>query len=395
MALQTLKMAWSSITSNKMRSFLTMLGIIIGVVALVVLVSIVQGATGQVTDAVSALGTNLLSIRVMDDKGRPLGMRDLEELRSFDALYEVSPTANEIMMLRNGSEEETTQVTGVAAGYAAIQQEEVACGRSFNASDVDNHLYVAIVNPTVVRNVMRLENIDDAVGGEVYLKGIPFTVIGVLPEEDTDTGAFALDMYRVEIPYTTLMRVSGTISGVRSFVASAVSDDRLSELESEIAQWLLRRFDRDEKAFTLINMSSIMGAMDRIMSAMTTMLGGIAAISLLVGGIGIMNIMLVSVTERTREIGIRKAIGAGQGSILMQFLIEALLLSLMGCMLGVLLSGFLLYLINAVSGYDFSMRPNVVILASAFSLVIGMIFGIYPARKAAKKKPIDALHYAG
>ena len=142
-------------------------------------------------------------------------------------------------------------------------------------------------------------------------------------------------------------------------------------------------------------MSSIMGAMDRIMSAMTTMLGGIAAISLLVGGIGIMNIMLVSVTERTREIGIRKAIGAGQGSILMQFLIEALLLSLMGCMLGVLLSGFLLYLINAVSGYDFSMRPNVVFLASAFSLVIGMIFGIYPARKAAKKKPIDALHYAG
>ncbi len=395
MALQTLKMAWSSITSNKMRSFLTMLGIIIGVVALVVLVSIVQGATGQVTDAVSALGTNLLSIRVMDDKGRPLGMRDLEELRSFDALYEVSPTANEIMMLRNGSEEETTQVTGVSAGYAAIQQEEVTCGRSFNASDVDNHLYVAIVNPTVVRNVMRLENIDDAVGGEVYLKGIPFTVIGVLPEEDTDTGAFALDMYRVEIPYTTLMRVSGTISGVRSFVASAVSDDRLSELESEIAQWLLRRFDRDEKAFTLINMSSIMGAMDRIMSAMTTMLGGIAAISLLVGGIGIMNIMLVSVTERTREIGIRKAIGAGQGSILMQFLIEALLLSLMGCMLGVLLSGFLLYVINAVSGYDFSMRPNVVILASAFSLVIGMIFGIYPARKAAKKKPIDALHYAG
>ena len=115
MALQTLKMAWSSITSNKMRSFLTMLGIIIGVVALVVLVSIVQGATGQVTDAVSALGTNLLSVRVMDDKGRPLGMRDLEELRSIGALYEVSPTANEIMMLRNGSEEETTQVTGVSA----------------------------------------------------------------------------------------------------------------------------------------------------------------------------------------------------------------------------------------------------------------------------------------
>ena len=158
---------------------------------------------------------------------------------------------------------------------------------------------------------------------------------------------------------------------------------------------MLRRFDNDETAFTIINMSTIMGAMDQIMHTMTVMLGGIAAISLLVGGIGIMNIMLVSVTERTREIGIRKAIGAGQGTILLQFLIEALMLSLMGCALGVASSYGILRLIHAVSGSDFPMSPQIVTVSVVFSLAIGMIFGIYPARKAAKKKPIDALHYAG
>ena len=162
-----------------------------------------------------------------------------------------------------------------------------------------------------------------------------------------------------------------------------------------MGQWLLHRFDNDEKAFTIINMSTIMSAMDRITATMAALLGGIAAISLVVGGIGIMNIMLVSVTERTREIGIRKAIGAGQGSILLQFLIEALMLSLMGCALGVAISYTILKVINIVSGHSFAMKPDVVILATVFSLIIGVIFGIYPARKAAKKKPIDALHYGG
>ncbi len=395
MLLQSLKMAWSSILSNKMRSFLTMLGIIIGVVALVVLVSVVDGATGQVTDVVSSLGTNLLSVQISDDKGRPIGLSELESLRDLGDLAELAPVGNDVLLARSGAQEELTSVTGTTTGYAVIEGIEVDYGRYINGADVENHLNVAVINPALARDILKTEQVGEAVGRTFYLGGIPFSVVGVLEEEDENVSMWQMISYSAYIPYTSLVRLSSKASGISSFMASAVSDERLDMLEQEVGDWLLRRFDNDETAFTIINMSTIMGAMDQIMHTMTVMLGGIAAISLLVGGIGIMNIMLVSVTERTREIGIRKAIGAGQGTILLQFLIEALMLSLMGCALGVASSYGILRLIHAVSGYDFPMSPQIVTVSVVFSLAIGMIFGIYPARKAAKKKPIDALHYAG
>ena len=381
MAFQALKMAWSSIISNKMRSFLTMLGIIIGVMALIVLVSVVDGATKEVTDVVTSLGTNLLSIQIQDDKGRPIRMNDLEE--------------NDLLAIRCGTEEGRALVSGTTPAFNIIEHQVVEYGRSMNEADVSNHLNVAIINPALARDILRSDSLPDAIGREFHLGGIPFKVIGIFEEEDEAESMFSISSYSVQIPYTSLIRISNTIYDVNAILASAVSDEKLDALEKEMGQWLLHRFDNDEKAFTIINMSTIMSAMDRITGTMAALLGGIAAISLVVGGIGIMNIMLVSVTERTREIGIRKAIGAGQGSILLQFLIEALMLSLMGCALGVAISYTILKVINIVSGHSFAMKPDVVILATVFSLIIGVIFGIYPARKAAKKKPIDALHYGG
>ena len=395
MVFESLKMAWSSILSNKMRSFLTMLGIIIGILALIVLVSVVDGATDEVTDVVSSLGTNLLSVTVTDDKGMPIRMQELETLREMEELSEIAPTMNSMMTIRSGAEGDAASITGTTAAYAAIEHIETTAGRYFNQADTDNHLNVAVVNPATVRDILRKEYMEDAVGAELIIGGIPFRVIGVLEEEDENVSMFQLVSYAVHIPYTSLMRVSGGSAGVRSFLVSAVSDDQLYDLEDRIGKWMLRRLSNDDKAFSIINMSTILGAMDRIMGTMTVMLGGIAAISLLVGGIGIMNIMLVSVTERTREIGIRKAIGAGQGSILLQFLIEALMLSLMGCALGVAASYGIIKAINALSGHNFGMSTQIVVAAVSFSMAIGMIFGIYPARKAAAKKPIEALHYAG
>ena len=395
MGFQALKMAWSSILSNKMRSFLTMLGIIIGVMALIVLVSVVDGATKEVTDVVTSLGTNLLSIQILDNKGRPIHMNDLEELRSLENLAEIAPSGNDLLTIRCGAEEGQAMITGTTPAFNIIEHTEVEYGRAMNEADVSNHLNVAIINPPLARDILKTDSVADAIGREFYLGGIPFKVIGVFGEANETESMFSISSYTVMIPYTALIRISNIVYDVQSILASAVSDEKLDELEREIGQWLLKRFNNDEKAFTIINMSTILGAMDKIMGTMTALLGGIAAISLVVGGIGIMNIMLVSVTERTREIGIRKAIGAGQGSILLQFLIEALMLSLMGCALGVAISYTILKLINYFSGHSFAMKPDVVMLATVFSLFIGVIFGIYPARKAAKKKPIDALHYGG
>lgn len=395
MLFQSLKMAWSSILSNKMRSFLTMLGVIIGVIALVVLVSVVSGATGEVTDVVSSLGTNLLTVRILDDKERPLSYGELEELRRFEELDEIAPYGQELMTVRCGSMEGMVTVTGTTPAYNVIEHKEVEYGRNLNGADVSNHLAVAVVNQALVREIMKIEQMPDAIGGQIHLKGIPYTVVGIVKDsEDVDT-MFSITSYTAQIPFTSLIRLSSSTLAVQAFLVSSVDDDHLGSLESEVGQWLLNRLDGDEDAFILINMSTILGAMDQILSTMTTVLGGIAAISLLVGGIGIMNIMLVSVTERTREIGIRKAIGAGQGSILIQFLIEALMLSMMGCIFGVIISWGMIKAVNIYSGHNFGMGRDIVVTATVFSMAIGVIFGIYPARKAAKKKPIDALHYGG
>ena len=392
MILQSVKMAWASVISNKMRSFLTMLGIIIGVMALVVLVSIADGATNEVTDAISSMGTNLLTVTISDDGGNPVRLSEMDDILALDDVSEAAPVGTDSLTLSSGEESETGSVTGTTTDYLDIEGLELSAGRWLNSYDVDSNTRVVIINQDTAYDILGVTFTTDAIDQTIDIAGIPYTVVGVLAEDDSVTSSAS--SYEAYIPYTSLERISSTVSDVTSFVVAASDDSRLDAAEKSVETWLYDRFG-DEDAYDVTNMSEVADTMDSVTNTMALMLGGIAAISLLVGGIGIMNIMLVSVTERTREIGIRKAIGAGAGSILAQFLIESLMLSLMGDALGVASSWIALRIIAAVTGSSYTMDGKVVLAATAFSLVIGVVFGLYPARKAAKKNPIDALHFSG
>lgn len=390
---QSVKMAWKSISSNKMRSFLTMLGIIIGVLALVVLVSLVSGATSSVNDQISSMGANLIQVSVMDDKDKPVKLSDLEDLAEEEEIRETAPVAQINSTASSTYAEETAVVYGTTGAYSDIMQQELYSGRFLKNTDVDNHTNVAVINAGLATEVLGRM---DVVGETIKLDGVSYMVVGVLQADDSDTST--TQTYEAYIPYTSLVRLTDSVSmEITSFYVSAVSEESLDPAEKVVTEMLMERFDQDEDAFTVINQSTIMEAMESVNSILSLLLGGIAGISLLVGGIGIMNIMLVSVTERTREIGIRKAIGAGRGVIMLQFIIEALMISLMGCAIGILLSWITLQVISVIGkdSMTFALSPGVVWIAVAFSILIGVVFGIYPANKAAKKKPIDALRYNG
>lgn len=387
---QSVKMAWKSIASNKMRSFLTMLGIIIGVMSLVVLVSLVSGTTDSVTEEISSMGSNLLTVTVKDDKGNPLKLSDVTELSEHEEIEAAAPVAQTSVTASGSYSEETASVYGTTGAYGQIQNIELYAGRFLKNTDVENHTNVAVINAGLAVQVLGRM---DVTGETVSLNGADYLIVGVLQAEESDSST--TETYEAYIPYTSLLRLSDDVSSaVTTFYASASDEETLDRAEAVLEELMMDRFGQDEDAFTLINQSTVMEAMASVTDTLSLMLGGIAAISLLVGGIGIMNIMLVSVTERTREIGIRKAIGAGRGIIMLQFLIEALMLSLMGCILGIVLSVVLLQVISTVmDGAEYTLSYGVVWLSVAFSVAIGVIFGIYPADKAAKKKPIDALRY--
>ena len=393
----SLKMALRSIASNKLRAVLTMLGIIIGVMALVVLVSLVNGATSSVTDAVSGLGTSMLTVTVSDDKGVPLDMATVEGYMDEADIGLTAPYASTSVTASGQEESGDVTVYGVTPAFYEVQGMQLQMGRFLKTSDVDNHTYVCVINETAATELVGFV---DCVDQGIYLDGVEFTIVGVLSDnEDSLTSMMTSGSLAVYLPYTSLLRLSDSLSSeVTSFYVSAPEGGTMEKAEAAMTAILMERFEEDDEAFSVSSQSVLEDTMSSITSVLTILLGGIAAISLVVGGIGIMNIMLVTVTERTCEIGIRKAIGASRGTILSQFLMEAVVLCLMGCALGIFLSWAILQTVTTVVSslnVTFSLDGGVVLIAVLFCFVIGVVFGLYPANKAAKMKPIDALHYGG
>ncbi len=395
--IQSFRMAMRSIAGNKFRSFLTMLGIIIGVMALVILVSLVSGATGTVTDTISGLGNNMITVTVNDDKGKPVTLELLDEWMDEEEIGAISVSETESFTGKYDSSNMTVTVCGTTPAYADINGLNILLGRFIKSPDVDNHTYMCVINETAASELI---GYTDCLGTQISLDGIKFTVEGVLEDdEDSLTSAFSGSSAVVYIPYSTMVRISSSSTMyISDFTVGAAQGYDIETAETSVTELLTEYFDGDGDAFDISSQNVIEEAMGSITSVMTILLGGIAGISLLVGGIGIMNIMLVTVTERTREIGIRKAIGAGHGAILLQFLMESVVLCMLGCAAGVFLSWAVLRIITVlVSGLSltFAMSWGVVAVAVIFCFLIGVLFGLYPANKAARMAPIDALHYGG
>ena len=395
-------MAWASLIANKMRSILTMLGIIIGVAAVIALVSIGNGVKQDIQNSISSLGSNLLmvmpgaprtpGVRPSAGSMKSLKVSDYEAISKLDGVKAASPMTNGSYVVIYQNKNWTTSVSGVSYNYLDVNNWSMKSGRFLSEKNVQNRERVAVVGKTVVKNLFGDE---DPVGAEIRVKNIPFRIIGVLNSKGS--GAMGNDQDdMVIIPYTTAMeRVEG-VDYLRMIYVVGKDESGIDRLQSDIENLLRVRHgikDTNLDDFNIQNMNSIMETMEETTGTLTLFLGAVAAISLVVGGIGIMNIMLVSVTERTREIGVRKALGATYSVIVTQFLIEAVVISLMGGIIGIILGIGSSKLIGMASGMSTVISIPTIVMSFAFSMSIGLIFGIYPARKAAKLNPIDALHY--
>ncbi|MBQ3276718.1 MAG: ABC transporter permease [Oscillospiraceae bacterium] len=397
--IMSLKMALRSIGSNKLRAVLTMLGIIIGVMALVVLVSIVNGATRTVTDQMASLGNNYVQAYVWGYGKKVVTMSDLNEWVESEPLIEaVAPDAQSDSMAKYGSKSQRMTIRGTTPAYYDINGLQLAAGRFIKNSDIQNGSRVCILGPSAVD---ALVGYTDCVGDELSLDGLRYTIVGVLGKsESLMYSGYGENV--VYIPYTAMIRQFPNVAeGITSFYATAPEGTAMAEAEAAVRSFLAEKVGQDDWGndnYYVYSMDVMENAMGNVTNVLAILLGGIASISLIVGGIGIMNIMLVTVTERTREIGIRKAIGANRGTILRQFLLEAVVLCMMGCAIGIFLSWCILRLASVVvaeMSMSFTLSGTVVLLSVIFCFVIGVVFGLYPANKAAKMKPIDALHYGG
>ncbi|MFM9277089.1 ABC transporter permease [Paenibacillus jiagnxiensis] len=399
--LEIIRVSIRSIQSNKLRSFLTMLGIIIGVAAVIAMVAIGKGSSSSVTSSISGLGSNLLIISPGQSSSGGINMgfgssntlkqKDVDAISEEDSVAGAVPSASSNLQIVAGSENYNTSVEGTGMSFLEVRSTSVQSGRFFNNYEYNNHENVAVIGSEVVTNLFPSN--PNPIGERIEINQVPFSVIGVLKSQGSSGMTNNDD--RIIVPVTTAQARLG-ITTIRTIYASAESAEAMTQAQNEITTALRTShglMSSEEDDFQITNQSQILETAESISSVMTTLLSGIAAISLVVGGIGIMNIMLVSVTERTREIGIRKAIGAKRGDIMRQFLIEAVILSLMGGVAGVLFGLGTAKLLEKVANLSIELTLEPTLYSFLSSMAVGIIFGVYPARKAAQLKPIDALRY--
>lgn len=387
---QAIKIAFKNITMNKLRAVLTMLGIIIGVAAVIALTSLGMGASNSVSDDIAGLGTTTVSVNLSGNssEGEVVDYDELMAFAEFDEVKAVSPTVTTSSTLKNGTTPSSgVTVTGVTTSYEEVQDITLQSGRNVMDIDLDNRNKVVVLGYNVATELFGFTN---PVDKTVQIDGTTFKVIGVLAENGEELTGSVDDS--VLIPFTTAQRFIGQ-TYVTSATVLMTDEDSVEMGMAKMKQELYNQFDGDETSYSVRNQSSVSEALDSVSNTMTLLLAGIASISLIVGGIGIMNIMLVSVTERTREIGIRKAIGARKKDIMLQFLIEAIVLSALGGILGAAIGIGSAEILSSTLEMTSQITWWVVGGSVSFSVLIGIIFGIFPANKASNLSPLEALRY--
>ena len=400
---ESVKMAIDGMITNKMRTFLTLLGIIIGVAAVIAMISLGMGVKAQIKENISSLGSNLLIIspggrtssgaRLASGTGVRLTYDDAKAIeKNVNGIEYVAPSVSSSYQLVVGNQNWTANVEGTTPNVIDIRSFKIEEGRMFTDKDLDSRARVAVIGQTIVDNLFPD---GDPVGKIVRINKAPFKVVGILGVKGQSANGQDQDDV-VYIPLTTAQQRMMGITYLNRITVQAQNEDVINDAQAEIETLLRNRHkvkDGGDDDFTVRNLAALMDTMMETANTITLLLGNIAAISLLVGGIGIMNIMLVSVTERTRETGIRKALGATYNNILLQFLIEAMVIGVVGGILGTVLGVGASYALSYFSGWKTVVSVAAIIVAVIFSIGIGLFFGIYPARKAALLDPIDALRY--
>jgi putative ABC transport system permease protein len=401
---EIISVALGALRANKLRSLLTMLGIVIGVGAVIAVVALGTGAQQAVKDRIAALGTTLLTVNPGQQRGQGVAIGGaqqrltVEDAKAVDEhamhLLGVQPEMRSMQQIVFGNKNASTQIIGTTPNYLEVRKYTMAVGKMFTAADDEGRQRVAVVGNTVVNN-LGLTSPEAIVGETVRIRGTQFTVLGVMAPKG-QANAFQDPDDEILVPIQTArFRVNGS-DRLASISALAASEDEIPDAMAEI-QRVLRRQHKIRQGlpddFQIRNQADILQTTQETTQVMTYLLSGIAAVSLLVGGIGIMNIMLVSVTERTREIGIRKALGATRANILLQFLIEAVVLCLLGGMMGIAMGAGGAVLMSRTAGWSTQVSPGAIIMAFAFSAFVGLSFGVWPARRAAVLDPIAALRY--
>ena len=391
---ELLRLALSRLRTNRLRAALTMLGVIIGVASVVALVGVGQGTTSNITNALSSLGTNLLTISptgASSDGSTTLTLEDSEAIAALPGVAAVAPELSTNQNVSAGTETTSTTVIGTTSAYPTVRAYKVWQGSALTDVAVDRGLRVAVLGKSTADD-LKLDASD--IGSQIRIAGIDFTLAGIL--QPKGGAGFQDPDDQVLVPVSAVQKYFVGGDSVRSIGVSVASATEMATTNARISALLRQRHDlaaTDDDDFQIFDQTQLLAAASTISGTLTLLLGGIASISLVVGGIGIMNIMLVSVRERTREIGIRKAIGARGSDILAQFLVEALTLSLLGGLLGVALGLGVSALIARVAGWTFAFTPATLAAAVVSSLLVGVVFGVWPARQAARLDPIAALRY--